>query len=215
MKYPYLLSIQIPYTHDRQQMFDVLREKINRQIKSVHASEEIELIWEVDNKEISIGAKRQLLYERSQGKFSVQIDSDDDVSDNFVSSIMTAIYSNNTCDCVTYKELIKEVVTNNRQQRLRAAYFGPMIKYCNHSIKYHKWDNNDDGFNYVRTPYHKDVIRTSLCLQAGVSDMRFGEDEDFAKRILPLLLFEVHIDEFLYIYNAPSNINHAERYGIR
>jgi hypothetical protein len=214
MKYPYLLSIQIPTIYGREKQFNELHAELHRQAFML-PDNYVEITFVRDNKEMSIGEKRQMLYQISNGEFSVQVDDDDAVSPNFISSIINAIQLNPNCDCVTYKELIKEVVTNNRQQRLRAAYFGPMIKYCNHSIKYHKWDNNDDGFNYVRTPYHKDVIRTSLCLQSGVSDMRFGEDEDFAKRILPLLLFEVHIDEFLYIYNAPSNINHNLRYGIK
>ncbi len=47
----------------------------------------------------------------------------------------------------------------------------------------------------------------------GVKDMRFGEDHDFANRILPFLKTEHYIDREMYIYQYKSE-PHNIKYGI-
>lgn len=79
-----ILSILVCTTHDRKDMFDKLHEELNRQRWASGMDSEVEILYECDNKEISVGAKRQLLIERATGEFVVFIDSDDWVSTNFI-----------------------------------------------------------------------------------------------------------------------------------
>jgi hypothetical protein len=102
-------------------------------------------------------------------------------------------------DCVTYKE---------------SCLLDGVFKSSNHSNKYVDWGENLDGYDYVRTVFFKDVIRTALCLQTGVKDMRYAEDIDFARRLKPLLQTEEHIDEYIYYYQHISS-DHNTRYGIK
>jgi hypothetical protein len=157
----------------------------------------IEVIVYQDNKEISIGEKRNRLYKMASGTYSVMWDDDDGCADSSLRLITKALKSEP--DCVGYKEMCN---------------IDGVQKTSNFSLRYTDWhDNPGDGFDYARTPFFKTPILTSLCQQVGVTDMRFGEDHDFARRIKPLLHKEEYIDEFIYHYNHVST-DHNERYGI-
>jgi hypothetical protein len=88
-----------------------------------------------------------------------------------------------------------------------------VYKSSNHSIKYDKWHDNHDGFDYVRTPFYKDVIRTDIAKQVPFEHIRWNEDERFNYALKPWLTEEIHIDEeiYHYIYNET---NPTERYGL-
>lgn len=190
------LSILIPTIIDRTERFNALSTFFHNQIDLFDLNDQVEVISLLDNKELSIGEKRQHLYEMARGEYSVMWDDDDGAAHNALPLIMEALSSNP--DCVTYKE---------------SCNIDGEHKTSNHSNKYVDWGENIDGFDYVRTVFFKDVIRTALCLQAGVADMRYAEDIDFARRLKPLITTEVHIDEWIYFYHHVSS-NHNERYGI-
>lgn len=215
-----MLSIQIPTTYDRKPQDERLMLEFLRQAQLMYPEspeigfihdvedcggfriEDIEVMYYRDNKEISIGEKRDRMYKMSTGQYSWQVDSDDWISENGLQLVMLALKTNP--DCVTFME---KVTIDGRKYK------------SNHSIKYPDWEGEgngifEDGFNFHRTPFFKDVIRTDYCVHIGVSDSRFGEDHEFARLIKPMLLKEVHIDEEIYFYqhvSTPFN----ERYGIR
>lgn len=164
-------------------------------------SEIIEIISYSDNKEISIGQKRNMLYRFASGTFSWMIDDDDWTDGQAIQLIIDAIKANPDIDCVGFKEL--------------CIYNGKRVKSSNFSLQYKEWASDADGFNHVRTPFHKTPIRTTLCQQAGVQDLRYGEDHQFAKDIYPLLKNEIYIDEFIYHYRHNDKELHNEKYGIK
>lgn len=216
-----LLSISIPTTPDREELYLNLRNELINQVKKIYPDESLIsdlsfcdgqiLFWSnriieinsyCDNKEISIGEKRNRLYDIGIGKYSVQWDSDDWIAPDGLSKIIAALESNP--DVVTYRE--------------KVVIDGVEFK-SNHSIKYIDWEGDGhslfpDGFHYHRTAFFKSVIRTDYCKQIGVADSRWGEDHDFARLIHPLLQTEVHIDEEIYHY-IHNSTPHAERYGIK
>ena len=63
---------------------ELLTNRIYSQIGDLKAESKVEVIVICDNKEISIGEKRNRLYTAASGEFSVQIDDDDDVAGNYV-----------------------------------------------------------------------------------------------------------------------------------
>jgi len=197
-----LLSIQIPTIVGRERNVSALVAFLNWQISSFCIPDHVvEIRTCRDNKEMSIGAKRQLLLDKCNAKYFVQIDDDDTVSGEYIPRIYSTLSS--LPDCVGYLESVR--------------YDGKQLTAC-HSNRFDDWGNNVDGYDLARTIFCKDVIRTGIARQIGFSDMRFGEDHDFSRRLKAsgLLKNEVFIDEVMYYYEGRSltQKEHNERYGI-
>lgn len=160
--------------------------------------EDVELIVLCDNKQNPIGAKREFLYKLASGEYSWQIDDDDSVPSNAIEKILAAIDATNP-DCVTFRE--------------RCDMNGK-IQTCNHSLKYDKWRDNWDGFDYVRTPFYKDIIKTEIARSVPFPHIRYNEDEQWSMALKPHLSTESHIDEELYYYSYYPKESHEERYGL-
>jgi hypothetical protein len=197
-----ILSILIPSTFDREAMTDKLKHELHKQAYvggfNSLTKMDVEILTDIDNREISIGAKRQRMIEKAQGRYVVMIDSDDWVPDDYVESILKAAEESSDCIC----------------HRIECS--GTPGKHENVSNKYAGWAEKHDGFDYVRTPYPKVPILRSICLEVGYKDLRYGEDHDFSIRLKEsgLIKTETHLDKVLYFYRykfAPHN----QKYGIR
>ena len=207
-----LLSILIPVTPDRLEICQYLVKKIGFNFGLHHfvndtewvqawvsENEEVELIVYNDQKVITIGEKREKLYDYSLGLFSWQIDSDDDIADNAIELILNAIRSNPEIPCITFKE---------------RCMINGQYKSSNHSIRYPQWMDNSDNYDYVRCPFYKDVVRTDIAKSVPFPHIRYNEDEQWSMAIKPLLTDEIHIEQELYYYNYEPKDTHEERYGI-
>jgi len=193
----YLLSIQIPFTEERFCEFKSLCRVVDAQRAKRN---DIELIWDDTGKEMTIGEKRNILYSKSNGIYSWQIDSDDDISPDAVWRIMEAIKQNP--DCITFQE--------------KCTIDG--VEYSsNHLLEYGDWEGDGskllwDGWHFHRTPFFKSIIKTEIAINVPVPHIRFGEDHQWAQALKPHLKTEVHIPEFIYYYQHTSS-NFTERYG--
>lgn len=197
------LTIAIPTLPERQSQFHALYTKLLAQ----SAKLPVEIIWNAALKgDMSIGAKRQALADVAKGEYLVMIDDDDNVHTHFVERVLSALSS--LPDCVCYYEAVK---------------FNGMVLRSIHSNDFDDWGERamHDGqmWDYVRTPFYKDVIRTDIVRSVGIADSRYAEDIDFARRLKAsgLIQTEVMIKDFMYIYNAPQSMNEQERkqrYGI-
>ena len=164
--------------------------------ETLNLEDKVEIISLCDNKEMTIGEKRNELYAKANGLYSLQIDDDDTLKEGGIIKILDALQHNP--DCVTYQE---RCIINGKHYR------------SNHSLKYYAWEDNVDGFDFVRTPYMKDVIRTEIARSIKVAHIRYGEDHLWSIEIYPHLRSEVHLDEEIYYYLHNSS-NPEERYGI-
>lgn len=194
-----ILSILIPTVVGREKGFDALFVKIYK-LAQVAGHGLVSIVWERDNKEITIGEKRELLYKKATSLYSWQIDDDDDISDNAISLILEAIKQEP--DCITFEE----------HCTIDGGFFS-----SNHSLDYPDWEGNGDkrfpdGFHYHRTPFFKDVIKTEIARSIPIEHIRFGEDHKWAQALKPHLKTEVHIPEYIYFYQHASS-NFTERYG--
>ena len=190
-----ILSILICTTIDRRPLFQKLYNELDRQAQGLS----VEILFEEDNKEISVGAKRQKLLKRAKGEYIVYFDSDDFPYEDYVIEILTAIESKP--DCVGF---LIHMTTN-----------GVKPQTCCHSLKYKKWAENVDGYDYVRNVTHFNTIRRDLALKVGFDDMRFGEDHKYADAVTKLCKTEVFIDKKLFHYRYSTKIPHNQKYGIR
>lgn len=190
-----LLSILVPTILDRKKEFSVLRAKLHPLILGLP----IQFLYAIDDRDVTIGAKREWLYENAIGLYSWQIDDDDTIADDAIELILEAIKENP--DAITFRE---------------NCNMNGLIFSSNHSLKYDDWGEDTDGFNYVRTPFFKSVIKTEIARSVPIPHIRFGEDHAWARALKPHLKNEIHIDKELYFYqhsSKPEDFN--SRYGIR
>ena len=157
----------------------------------------VELVHIEDNREMSIGSKRQKLLELSKGEYIVFFDSDDYPKKNYVKELVKAIETKP--DCVGFKI----AMTTN----------GEKPQTCIHSLQYKAWKT--EGNTHYRNVTHFNCVRRDLALQVGFKDLRFGEDKDYSDRLTPLCKTEVFIDEFLFDYRYSNKQPHSEKYGIK
>ena len=190
-----LLSILIPLTPDRIECADRLEHEFWQQAKDLLPH--IEVIREIDNREMTIGEKRNILYAKANGAYSVQWDSDDFIHPQGLELIIGAILRQDY-DCCTYEEHID---------------FDGKIQRSNHSLKYDDWQDNFDGFDFVRTPFMKSVIKTEIARSVPVPHIRYAEDHLWAQALKPHLKTEIHLNEQIYRY-IHRKTPHNERYGI-
>jgi GT2 family glycosyltransferase len=192
-----ILSILIPSTTDRKVMTDKLYHYLQAQVLYSNLDEKVEIIVDIDNKEVSIGAKRQRMIESAKGEYVVQIDSDDWVSIDYIKTILKALEEKP--DCVGHQ--IECSGTSGKTESV--------------SIEYPEWAERKNGYDYLRTPYPKVPIKRSISLLIGYKDLRYGEDHDFSIRLKQsgFIEKETYIPQVLYFYRykfAP----HAQKYGI-
>lgn len=201
-----LLSILIPTVFEREYLCNLLLQKLGSKIINLSGVDKfaVNVIREVDNKEMTIGEKREGLYQKSTGLFSWQIDDDDDIADNAIQLILEAIKSNPDVDCITFEE---NCMMNGKYYK------------SNHSLEYPDWYGDGshllaDGFHYHRTPFYKDVIKTEIAKSVPFQHIRYGEDHLWSIDLKPKLTSEIHLDTevYYYIYEPKEDFN--TRYGL-
>lgn len=188
------LTIALPTVVCRAAQFAILHKEVLRQAEG----KPVEVLVACDNKEISIGKKRQNLLEQATGEWICYIDDDDWIATTYVDSILAALTKNP--DCVGF---LIECTTNGRNQQKAIA-----------SMRYKAWAEHRDGYAHCRSPYQKTPIRRTLALQAGFPDMRYGEDRQYSERVTPLIKTEVFINGIVYYYRFRTAEKFHEKYGV-
>lgn len=184
-----VLSILIPWTYDRFEVYRVLLFDLYEQIAKGKFHGQVEILDEVDDKQMSTGAKRNLLIERAKGRYVVFIDSDDHVSPNYVRSILDAVISDP--DAVG---LCGWMTTNGS---LRVNWF--ISK--DHDYIASKDENGNTIF--LRWNNHLSPLKRSIAIKFKFPNLFVGEDYIWSKEIhdAGAVKTEVKIDEPLYHYD--------------
>lgn len=174
-----ILSILICSLEERKKELGFIFEKLLHQRLS-YASK-IEVLIESDNREITIGEKRNILLSRAQGEYICFVDDDDDISNDYIESIMKALESKP--DCVGIEGTID--------------YMG--IKgIFKHSRQFQSWYTGPDAF--YRTPNHLNPVKREIALRIGFPPQSFGEDQIYSNGIKRMLKTEVYINHPIYFY---------------
>lgn len=188
------LSVLLATVQTRAELFAKLHAHLSAQAEGCS----VELVVACDNKEISIGKKRQQLLERATGDYVCFVDDDDWVSDDYIDRILAATATNP--DCVGF--LI--TCTTNGRNPVKAIT----------SMRYKEWAENRDGFAHVRSVYHKSPVRRDLALRVGFPDLRYGEDRIYSTGVMKLVKTEEFVPHVLYHYRFRSE-NFNAKYGIK
>jgi hypothetical protein len=194
-----LLSILIPTILSRKDCFDELVKEFKKQIKPYE--NQIEIISLCDNKEMTIGEKRNKLNAMANGKYVVQWDDDDWICEDGIDLILGGI--NKDVDCVTYNAPF------NKKGLLEGRTYNYSIKY------YDFYDKNTDTFFY--SPDQKCVIKKEIVDKVKFKEIRYKEDLEFLYDIHPYLNTEYRIEKNVYFNLNRSNdsvLDFNKRYGI-
>jgi len=176
------LSILICTLPQRFVMFEDLQFRLKWQINTKYNGQ-VEIINDSSTK-YTIGEKRNHLLEEAKGKFVVFIDDDDEVSEDYIESIIEAIDSNQEIDCIGMKGKITFDGKNEKKWIISTS--------CG---SWHEKDNM-----YFRTPNHISPVRRDIALKVKFPKIMIGEDYEYSMGILPHLKREVLIDKELYHY---------------
>jgi hypothetical protein len=193
------LSILIPCIPSRLDKFNKLYSKLEKQIQT----NDVEVLSIMDNKSMSVGRKRQALFQLAQGKYVCQIDDDDDVCDNFITKILFTINNLKT---------EPEVITYNQECDLDGKYLLVVsgIEYpTNDSIQ--KIDPITNKNIMYRFPWHWCCWRNDIAKKGKFFDCNGVEDSVFPIQMQELINSEYHIDEILvkYIFRTTNTASPA------
>jgi glycosyltransferase involved in cell wall biosynthesis len=185
------LSLLIPTLDERRHLFDRLRAELRHQIAAAALEGTVEVLHLRDDRQQSVGAKRNQLLERAQGEFVAFIDDDDEVSPDYLARIDRAIRERPTIDCVGNTGII--------------IFAGGERRRFVHSLRYREYATRDGV--YCRPPYHLNPIRRSIARRYRFEEVDYSEDIDWAMRLCRdgALREEVFIDEPIYFYRSRRN----------
>ena len=174
------LSILICTLEQRKQYFDRLIRQLQPQ-----KTNDVEILFLRDNRQASIGTKRNLLLQSAQGDYTAFIDDDDRVSTRYVNLLLEGIEQG--VDCCS---LIGEITFNGRRPQ----------KFI-HSIEYKEYFER--GKVYYRPPNHLNCIKAEISKQFVFPEINMYEDTNWAMQICDagVLKTEHKIEETLYFYD--------------
>jgi glycosyltransferase involved in cell wall biosynthesis len=181
------ISILIPTMNSRKSLFDEVLREVRRQIRET-SEIKVEVLWESDNGELTLGAKRNILVDRCSGKYHCFVDDDDVLAPYFLKTFVPMIQNGTDYDCASF---------------VGAHYVkGRFVKVFNHSLLYKDWFETPE--RYYRCPSPMNLIKTSIVKQVRYKDIRNTEDHEFSMRLLATGLlnkeFEVNPNRPLYHY---------------
>ncbi len=179
-----VLSILICSLNGREHYLEKLLNVLSHQI-----CDSVEIIIESDNGELPIGEKRNVLLNKSKGKYVCFIDDDDLVSDDYISLILDK--SNSNPDVIGFE--------------LEYYIDGELQGIAYHSKKYSKWSDSiskDSKYNmvYYRCPNHLNPIKRDIVMEIMYPPINHGEDKIFSELIHTKLITEEYIDKPIYFY---------------
>lgn len=161
-RYEYDLSVLIPTIVGReaslQSLLNSVRDKITRIAPHLHVEYRIEL----DNREMSVGMKRNKLLQGAKGKYMAFIDDDDDITDAYIEDVAGMIRG------------------EYQVMRLR----GRIHPYTfTHSIENSLTDFMAKGEVFIRPPNHLNPMMTDVAKLVQFGDAVRGEDLDWTIRL--------------------------------
>ena len=181
-QYDFDLSVLIcALTERKQQLANLLRELNLFKRKS---NLKVEILFDIDNRQKSVGQKRNDLVAKAKGKYCCFIDDDDQVSPLYFTEIERALETKP--DCVSMIGFFYEN--------------GKMIKPFVHTFDCESYHEDQEAF--YRPPNHLNPILTGFVKRIGFPTKNYGEDTDFAIRLCQakLVKTEGQIQEPIYHY---------------
>ena len=157
---------------------------------------EVEVLALLDNKQRSIGLKRDALVQSALGDYVAFVDDDDDVSHDYVDALLEA--TAHDMDVITFKQRSSIdgetfTVTHGLGFIIGQAHRGADGRYV----------------DIARPPWHHCAWRRSIAAKHRFPDSNYGEDWDWCSRVLKDVSTQSYIDRELHFYNFRSDVTEA------
>jgi hypothetical protein len=159
--------------------------ELARKLARQTAGRPVEVLILLDNKSLTIGTKRTRLLQLARGRYISFIDDDDDISDDYVESLLKATAEDP--DCIVFEAW---VTLDGQQGRV-----------CRYGMEF---DNVDLEEEYLRVPDQKCCFRRELVCDVPFEDISWQEDFRWAAAVRPRLNSQVRIPRILYRYQYDS-----------
>lgn len=190
-----VLSILIPSIPSRIEKYLV---PLYRRLEDLVGPRPVEILSCIDNKKRSIGLKRDALVQQAIGDYVAFVDDDDEVTDNYVTSIIGAIVQIPGVDVIAFKQW----VTINDGNKFTVDF---SINHVNEEAKH----INGVWQDIKRQPFHICAWRRDLAQKYRFPDASYGEDWHWAKRVLEEVKTEARIDKHLHFYRYSDKVTEA------
>lgn len=178
-----LLSILVPSLCERNKKF--LSDLLDTLEIQTH-NKPVEIIVYSDNAKKSIGTKRNDLLKLAQGKYVSFVDDDDRLSVDYIDSILREIQKWSS-DVIVFDVIIRFNGINPK-----------LVKYGR------EFDYGESAEFYTRHPNHLMVHkRENIC--EFFKDVKTGEDDEWALRMLPRIVTQTRINKVLYHYDYDTS----------
>lgn len=160
----------------------------NTKINIIHYGD-IEILVCDDNGVNTIGTKRNLLLQWSNGEYVAFFDDDDLPGEDYIEELMNGVASGSDC-C----SLVGEITTDGADPKIFKHFLG-----CE---RY-----EEDGGVYLRYPNHLNCIKSSIAKQFKFPEINHGEDTDWATQIhkAGVLKTQYDITKTIYHYQYRRN----------
>ena len=161
-KYEYDVTFLIPTIAGRETSLQNLMESIREKMSRLAPQIRYKINLAFDNREMSVGTKRQNLLQAAEGKYSAFIDDDDEITDEYI------------------EDLTETIQGSYPVMRLRGQ-IGPYT--FTHSLENTLKDPMARGNVFVRPPNHLNPMMTDVAKLIPFRDAVRGEDLDWTIRL--------------------------------
>jgi len=190
------LSILIPTLKSRGKQLKKLTDELDYQIQN----KPVQWISLGDNKSMTVGEKRNRLFDMAKGDFVSFIDDDDGISDTYISTILKSIEENSNKTVICFRG---EQTTDGHQDI-------PFRYNVNYGRNFKKMI---DGQRWkVMLPDHLCAWNRSKITEK-FPDKSLGEDHDWARKMAPTYTEDdqVLLEDTLYYYYYDKTITECRR----
>ena len=186
------LSILVPSIPSR---FDRLV-TLYRKLEILVGDHPVEILCCIDNKKRSIGLKRDTLVQAARGDYIAFVDDDDEISDDYVESILKAIEEGS--DVIVFKQ---HCTINDGNVFT--------VDFDVNNINEEATIVDDKWIDIKRKPFHICGWKREIAQKHRFPDASYGEDWYWCVRALADVHSQTKIDKHLHFYRYNDRVTEA------
>lgn len=198
------LTIGIPSIPSRIRMgLEPLLHKLQSQIGQ---RKDVEVISLLDNKTMSVGRKRQILFQIARGKYVCQIDDDDGVEPDFIETVLNSIEQSVNDP--------PEVISFQQKCDIDGQIMFVECDINETTVSNPIFDHNKNKIIIKRFPWHWCCWRSDIAKSGHFYDSNGIEDSLFATEMKKIVKTELKIEKVLLKYNFKSSNTNSPYFNI-